>query len=109
MKIGGFSTVVLAILTAPLMAVSGDVLQHHVNGTRDGAYVDPLMTRRAAAGIRRDKTSWREREPPALSFGQKHLAVQCHDHNCRAAVSTPSGSPGLLSSIPTAVPFTWRL
>lgn len=32
------------------------MVQHHANGTRDGAYVDPLMTRKAAAGIRRDKT-----------------------------------------------------
>ena len=56
MKISCLFAVMLAVLTTPLMAVSGDVLQHHVNGNRDGAYVDPLITRKAAAGIRRDKT-----------------------------------------------------
>lgn len=47
---------VLAILVSPLIGLSGDVLQHHLKGTRDGEYVDPLMTREAAGRIRRDKT-----------------------------------------------------
>jgi hypothetical protein len=55
MKISCHFAVMLAVLTAPSMAVSGDVLQHHVNGTRDGAYVDPLITRKTATGTRRDK------------------------------------------------------
>jgi hypothetical protein len=35
---------------------SYSVLQHHRNPSRDGLYVDPLMTRAKAAGIRRDTT-----------------------------------------------------
>jgi hypothetical protein len=32
------------------------VLQHHLNGTRDGKYVDPILTQAAAGTIRRDLT-----------------------------------------------------
>lgn len=56
MKIASFPKLVLAMLAAPLMALPGDVLQHHLHGTRDGAYIDPLITRKAAAGTHRDKT-----------------------------------------------------
>jgi len=33
-----------------------DVLQHHLHGTRDGLYVDPLITQAAATSTRRDTT-----------------------------------------------------
>src|SRR5215468_10776826 len=49
--------IAFVLLTLTGRAVfAGDVLQHHLNGTRDGAYVDPLITRAAAAGTHRDKT-----------------------------------------------------
>ena len=49
-------TAILLILAAPLLLLFGDVAQHHLNGTRNGLYVDPLITQRTAASIHRDKT-----------------------------------------------------
>ena len=40
----------------PLGLAAADVLQHHLNVTRDGLYIDPLVTRVAAGGIHRDTT-----------------------------------------------------
>jgi len=48
--------VTLLILTAPFFLFSDDVLQHHLNGTRNGLYVDPLITQKSATTIHRDKT-----------------------------------------------------
>jgi hypothetical protein len=48
--------VILLILTAPFPLISDDVLQHHLNGTRNGLYVDPLITQKTATTIHRDKT-----------------------------------------------------
>jgi hypothetical protein len=56
MKTHTGSALVFAILALPLTMISGEVLLHHLNGTRDGAYVDPLMTRKAAATIHQDRT-----------------------------------------------------
>jgi len=39
----------------PSLLAARDVLQHHLNGTRDGAYVDPLLNQKAAAATHRDK------------------------------------------------------
>jgi hypothetical protein len=83
MKIACRYGVVLAVLTVPLVALSGDVLQHHLNGTRDGAYVDPLITRKAAAGIHRDN-----------SF---HAAIQGPVYAQPLYVSNgPGGKPALI-------------
>jgi hypothetical protein len=35
--------------------ISGDVLQHHLNGRRNGLYVDPLITQKAATTTHREK------------------------------------------------------
>jgi len=46
--------IVLAVApAAPLFC--GDVLQHHANATRDGLYVDPLITQKSAAAMHLDK------------------------------------------------------
>jgi hypothetical protein len=55
MKIHFLSTAMFAILATPSMAIPADVLQHHLDGARQGLYVDPLMTRKAAATIHRDR------------------------------------------------------
>src|ERR1035437_7982317 len=47
---------ILLILTAPFSLISDDVLQHHLNGTRNGLYVDPLITQKTATTTHRDKT-----------------------------------------------------
>jgi hypothetical protein len=56
MKINCLSALVLIMVAAFAMAVWGDVLQHHLDGTRDGSYVDPLITRGTAPAIHRDRT-----------------------------------------------------
>jgi hypothetical protein len=45
---------IFAIMPSGLIA--DDVLQHHLNATRDGLYVDGLITQQAAKTIRRDTT-----------------------------------------------------
>jgi hypothetical protein len=45
----------LALLTVGFVWPA-DVLQHHLHGNRDGAYIDPLFTREAAALLHRDLT-----------------------------------------------------
>jgi hypothetical protein len=47
---------IFLILAAPLLLIFGDVAQHHLNGFRNGLYVDPLITQKTAATIHRDKT-----------------------------------------------------
>src|SRR5262245_47791178 len=42
------------VATVAQEAAAQDVLQHHGNSTRDGLYVDPLFTQKAAANIHRD-------------------------------------------------------
>jgi outer membrane protein assembly factor BamB len=46
----------LLLHLAPLGLLAADVLQHHLHGTRDGLYIDPLITRDAAATLHRDLT-----------------------------------------------------
>src|ERR1700674_820068 len=53
--LGVISLVFSLVLAPPSLLAAGDVLQHHLNGTRDGAYVDPLLTQKAAAATHRDK------------------------------------------------------
>lgn len=47
---------IVLFLTPASLLFSTDVLQYHLDGTRDGAYVDPLITQKAAAATHRDKT-----------------------------------------------------
>ena len=47
---------ILLLLLCPFLVLAEDVLQHHLHGSRDGRYVDPLMTQSAAASIHRDPT-----------------------------------------------------
>jgi hypothetical protein len=47
--------VILLSLAFPSLLISGDVLQHHLNGTRNGFYIDPLITRKSAAATHRDR------------------------------------------------------
>src|SRR6266481_2320022 len=48
--------VALLTLAAPFSLIADDVLQHHLNGARNGLYVDPLITQRTATTTHRDKT-----------------------------------------------------
>src|SRR4029077_13333285 len=52
----GRQNVIALLLATPAALLCDDVLQHHRNGTRDGLYIDPLMTQAAAAAIHRDPT-----------------------------------------------------
>ena len=42
--------------TTPATSGGANVLQHHKNATRDGLYVEPALTRAAAASLHRDST-----------------------------------------------------
>jgi hypothetical protein len=55
-NIAAILRVILLVLATPLLLISGDVLEHHLNGTRNGLYVDPLITQKAATTTHRDKT-----------------------------------------------------
>src|SRR5580704_14991558 len=55
-NIAAILRMILLILATPLLLISGDVLQHHLNGTRNGLYVDPRITQKAATTTHRDKT-----------------------------------------------------
>jgi hypothetical protein len=102
----------LAILTAPSMTVSGDVLQHHVNGNRDGAYVDPLITRKAAAGIRRDKTFNAPIQGPIYAqplyvssgAGGKPTLIVVTERNAVVAVDGATGAQLWTKTLGTPVP-----
>jgi hypothetical protein len=54
--IGHTAALAAGSLGGPFGATGTDVLQHHLNATRDGLYIDPLMTQKAAANIHRDMT-----------------------------------------------------
>src|SRR5262249_4099891 len=45
-----------ASTTTRLAGPGQDVLEHHLNSTRDGLYIDPLLTQKAAANTHRDQT-----------------------------------------------------
>jgi hypothetical protein len=47
---------ILLIFIVPFSLIADDVLQHHLNGTRNGLYVDPLITQKTATKIHRDYT-----------------------------------------------------
>jgi hypothetical protein len=44
----------LMLLSTPAGLIAGDVLQYHLNNSRDGWYVDPILTKVAAQTIHRD-------------------------------------------------------
>jgi len=46
--------VVVALHLAAFGLLGADVLQHHLHGSRDGLYIDPLVTRASAATLHRD-------------------------------------------------------
>jgi len=56
MKRGCILAFVFLTLLMPLSLLPRDVLQHHLNPTRDGDYIDPLITQKAAARTHRDRS-----------------------------------------------------
>ena len=101
MKVHCLPALVLAMLAAPLVAVSGDVLQHHLNGSRDGAYVDPLITRKGAAGIHRDKTFNAPIKGPVYAQplyinngpGSRSTLIVATERNSVVALDAATGAP----------------
>jgi len=77
------------------------VLQHHKNATRDGHYVDPLLTKAAAARMRHDATfnaavAGRTYAQPlfwaATSLGEKDLLFVVTEQNQVSALDASSGA-----------------
>lgn len=56
MKCSKFFLLTFLVIACCSQLISTDVLQHHRSGSRDGLYIDPLITRQAAASIHRDKS-----------------------------------------------------
>src|SRR5437588_1475181 len=91
----------LSLLAAPLMTFSGDVLQHHLTGSRDAAYVDPLMTRKGAAGIHRDKTFNAPIQGPVYTQplyvtdgpGGKSTLIVATERHVAVALDAATGAP----------------
>jgi hypothetical protein len=112
MKVHCFPALALAMLAAPLMAVSGDVLQHHLNGSRDGAYVDPLITRKGAAGIHRDKTFNAPIQGPVYAQplyinngpGGKSTLIVATERNAVVALDAATGAPLWTKTLGNPVP-----
>ena len=100
------------MLAAPLVAVSGDVLQHHLNGSRDGAYVDPLITRKGAAGIHRDKTFNAPIKGPVYAQplyinngpGSRSTLIVATERNSVVALDAATGAPLWTKTLGNPVP-----
>jgi hypothetical protein len=112
MKINFLSAVMFAILAAPSMAVWADVLQHHLNGTRDGSYVDPLITRKAAAAIHRDRAFNAPLQGPVYAQplyvnngpGGKAALIVATERNAMVALDAASGAQLWTKSLGNPVP-----
>jgi hypothetical protein len=92
--------VILLTLASPFLLISGDVLQHHLNGTRDGLYIDPLITQKAAAMTHRDKTFNAQLPGPVYAQplyvnngpGGKAALIVATEQNVVLALDATSGS-----------------
>src|SRR5262249_52165042 len=107
--------IAFVLLTLTGRAVfAGDVLQHHLNGTRDGAYVDPLITRAAAAGTHRDKTFSASLPGPTYAQplyvtngpGGRPALIVATEQNVVLAIDASDGSKIWGSNLGDPVPLT---
>ena len=96
----------------PIVCAAVDVLQHHLNGTRDGAYVDPLLTQKAAAAMHRDKSFAAALPGPVYAQplyvsngpGGKAALIVATEQNDVLAIDAVSGSYLWSKSVGAPVP-----
>lgn len=114
MKANNIMTLILVALAAPLMRISGDVLQHHVNGTRNGLYIDPLITQKAATTTHRDRTF--NAPLPGPVYAQplyvnngpagKPAFVVATEQNAIVALDAAAGTPMWMKRLGNPVPLS---
>src|ERR1019366_6984305 len=105
---------VLLILANPASLVSGDVLQHHLNGTRDGLYIDPRITQAAAAPTHRDSTFNAPVPGPTYAQplyvedgpGGRAAFLVATEQNDVLALDAAAGSEIWMSNLGNPVPFS---
>jgi len=110
MKRAGLRIITFIIVFASTL-FAGDVLQHHLNGARDGSYVDAMMTYKAAAAIHRDKTF--NAPLPGPVYAQplyvekgpsgKPVFVVATEQNIVVAIDAASGAQVWTKNLGTAV------
>jgi hypothetical protein len=101
----------LSLLASRLSAK--DVLQHHLNGARDGLYVEPLITQDTAPFMHRDLTFYAPlpgptyAQPLYVTNGPGGIAalIVVTEQNIVLAISAADGSQIWTSSLGTPVPL----
>ncbi len=104
---------VIALLV-PRLSVSGDVLQHHRNGTRNGLYIDPLFTQTAAERTHRDLSFTAAlpgptyAQPLFITDGPRHRAacIAVTEQNAVLALEATNGRQLWASSLGSPVPLS---
>src|SRR5258708_8030049 len=100
---------VLGVL--PSWVLADDVLQHHRNGSRDGSYVDPLITQTSAASTHRDLAFSAHLPGPTYAQplyinncpSRRPALVAATDQNAILALDAAAGSQICLSSLGSPV------
>lgn len=101
----------LILLISPLLAQ--DVLQHHLNGARDGLYVEPLITRDSAPFMHRDLTFYAPIPGPTYAQplyvskgpGGRGTLIVVTEQNIVLALDASDGSQIWTSTLGTPVPL----
>src|SRR6266478_3658169 len=101
------------VFATPLALLAGDVLQHHRNGTRDGLYVEPLITQAAAARIHRDTTFNAPLPGPTYAQplyvtsgpGNRPALIVATEQNAVLAIDAADGSRMWVASLGNPVPL----
>src|SRR5579883_2701221 len=98
----------------PVKSAAQDVLQHHLHGSRDGLYTDPLFTRTAAATLHRDPTFHASLPGPtyaqplfiANGAGGRPTLVAATEQNTVLAIDASDGSVIWSKTLGTPVPLS---
>ncbi len=100
------------LLVTPAALLAGDVLQHHLHGTRDGWYVDPHLTPAAAATMHRDPTFHAPLPGPTYAQplyvtqgpGGRAAFIVATEQNRVVALDARDGAPLWVRHLGTPVP-----
>jgi outer membrane protein assembly factor BamB len=104
----------LAVLLATSGALRSDVLQYHSNASRDGAYVDPVMTREAARHVHRDRLFNAPMQGPVYAQplyvengpSSKPMLLAVTEHNAVVAMNADTGTQLWTRALGPPVPLS---
>lgn len=107
-----FAFVWVIWLAVGSIVLGADVLQHHLNPTRDGLYIEPLITQSAAASTRRDASFSASIPGPtyaqplyiANGAGGRPTLIVATEQNAVVALNASNGSQIWRSNLGTPVP-----